>query len=78
MSIVAAIKSDYRRYEERQAIRESWGAMRYFNGMRIHVVFVVALPDAQTEVRAMKAESIKFEDILQVSMEETYRYLIII
>lgn len=71
--MVTAIKSDYRRNQERQAIRESWGAIRVLNSMRIHVVFVIALADTKEGEDSLKAESAKYGDLLQVSMNETYR-----
>lgn len=73
LSMVIAIKSNYKSYAQRLAIRDSWGGIGYINGARMHVVFVLALPKTPEDDEFVKLESLKFGDILQVDIEENYR-----
>ena len=70
--MVVAIKSDYRRITQRHAIRQSWGAIKYLDGVRLQVLYVVAEPDTKESRSTLASENELFGDILMVKMNETY------
>lgn len=72
-SMIVAIKSDYRHHSQRNAIRKSWAGVTFVNGVRMHVIFVLALTESSEDDMSLKKESNEFRDILQVEMNETYQ-----
>nr|XP_039256122.1 beta-1,3-galactosyltransferase brn-like [Styela clava] len=71
--MIIAVKTAYYRVEQRQRVRKTWGFNKFFNGVCLDVVFVVASTStAESNVKLGKEES-EHGDILQIELEETYR-----
>jgi len=68
--MIALVKSWVVNRAIRDAIRETWGMTNSFQGVEIHVVFLLAKASSNSKQKNVEEENKKHGDILQINAAE--------
>jgi len=69
--LIFMVKSKYEHWQQRQAIRQTWGNETYLNDFKLRTVFVLGEPSNRIQNRVAEELSM-YDDILQLNIKETY------
>ncbi|XP_076816629.1 beta-1,3-galactosyltransferase 5-like isoform X2 [Clavelina lepadiformis] len=72
-TMVIFVKSAATNFKRREAIRRSWGMLRYINGGRFYTIFIVRQTSENLSQSEIDSEAEMYGDILQIAMPESYR-----
>lgn len=75
--ILVLVHSSTENFEQREAIRRTWGSIKRFNTCNITIVFILGLPTKPSVQSKIKQESDRFKDIIQGKFNDTYHNLTI-
>ena len=79
--LLVCISSDPQHAKMRKLIRETWGSVKQYNGAQVRIVFLLAERELPTPIqtkylsRVIKAESDKYQDIIQANFVDSYNNL---
>ncbi|XP_070535692.1 beta-1,3-galactosyltransferase 1-like [Ptychodera flava] len=73
--LLVFISSVHKNFEQRQAIRDTWGSPTMINGQRIITVFLLANVHDDNLQALVKQENDKHGDILMENFDDTYKNL---
>ena len=71
--MVIFVKSAATNFKRREAIRRSWGMLRYIDGGRFYTIFIVGQTSENLSQSEIDSEAEMYGDILQIALPESYR-----
>lgn len=72
-SLIVMIKSQAGNHVRRTGIRRTWAKMKFYDGVRLEVVFIIGRSEENETQANLVAENEEFGDLLQIDLEDTYR-----
>ncbi|KAK4326218.1 hypothetical protein Pmani_003252 [Petrolisthes manimaculis] len=75
LDIIAYVHSAPEKVDNRQLIRNTWGNTRYYNEMKMRVIFVFGSAKTEKERELVTQESQQYHDIVQLKFDDTYKNL---
>ena len=72
--MVFVVKSAISNFDRRQAIRQTWGNVKMYNGVMFETVFVVGKTTDHKLMEQIGEENIQHGDILQLELNDIPEY----
>lgn len=72
-SMLTIVKSKFENRDRRKTIRQTWGGIKYLDGVRLETIFLLGATVNEDQQREIVKENQLFGDLLQVDMTDSYK-----